>query len=60
MAIKEILNKQTFGKIWKAGDCGGGKENTQKQERCTCVITRRSSGAYVLLGVCTSTAFYLG
>lgn len=36
---KEMLNKST-GKIWKAGDYGGGKEDTKgKKKRYNCVIT---------------------
>lgn len=37
-----------------------GTQNQQQNKRYSCVITRRSFGAYILLGVYTSTAFYLG
>lgn len=40
----EILNKHTLGKIWKAGDCNGGKEDT-KEGRET--IHLRNNPAFV-------------
>lgn len=65
MGIKKKKRSTKETNIWENMEGGrlrrrqGKHTQEETKKRSTCVITRRSFGAYILLGVCTSTAFYL-